>query len=472
MSKKKKMKKISKIFTGILLGISILFLLLTFILDVVPMKYMLIVVVILVLLELLLIKLMFSKKKTKRVLGFTVSTVISLFLLLGSVYEINTIGFFGNFGKYNFKTLNYNVLVLNESAYKDIDDLNKKTIGIFIDDHEKETKDAIKKLKNSIDFKQKEYDNTSKLIDDLLDEKIAAILMEESKYSILAEENSELANNINVLYTVSLDIKVENINKAVNVTKDSFNIYISGIDSYGKITSVSRSDVNIIATVNPTSNEIILTSIPRDYYVQLHGTTGYKDKLTHAGVYGIDKSVQTLEDLLDIDINYYLKVNFTSLIKIVDELDGITVNSNYSFTSRDGYHYTKGINELNGKEALSFVRERKAFKGGDRVRGENQQLVLKAIIDKALSPKIITKYNSLLNALEGKFVTNMEDKDITSLIKKQLDNNNSWNISFLNLEGTDGYEYTYTHSASKLYVMIPDEESVNNVKEKLKNVLE
>ena len=120
---------------------------------------------------------------------------------------------------------------------------------------------------------------------------------------------------------------------------------------------------------------------------------------------------------------------------------------------------------------MSFVRERKAFKGGDRVRGENQQLVLKAIIDKALSPKIITKYNSLLNALKGSFITNMDDSDITSLIKKQLENNNSWEISFLNLEGTDGYDYTYTHSASKLYVMIPDEESVNSVKEKLQSIL-
>jgi len=469
--KRRKKKTISKVFMSILLVISILFLILTFMLNVVPLKYMLIVVVVLVLLELLLIKLMFSKRKYKRLISYIISSIISLFLLLGSIYEINTLGFFGNFGKYNYKTLNYNVLVLNDSSYKEIKDLKNKTIGVLIDDHEEDTKNAIKELEKKIKFKKEEYDNSFDLIESLIARDLDAILIEESKYTILTEENSDLANDLKVLYTVSIDVKVENINKEVDVTKESFNIYISGVDSYGKITSVSRSDVNIVATVNPDTNEVVLTSIPRDYYVQLHGTTGYKDKLTHAGIYGIDKSVQTIEDLLDIDINYYVKVNFTSLIKVVDELDGITVNSNYSFTSMDGYRYTKGINELNGKEALSFVRERKAFEGGDRVRGENQQLVLAAIIDKALSPKIITKYNNLLNALEGKFLTNMNDSDITSLIKRQLEDNKSWNISFINLDGSDGYDYTYSHSASKLYVMIPDEESVESAKAKLHNIL-
>lgn len=469
--KRRKKKMISKVFTAILLLITILFFVLTFLIDVVPLKYMIIVLVVLVIIEIILVKLMFSKRKYKNVIGYIISTIISLVLLLGSVYEINTLGFFGNFNKYNYKTLNYNVLVLENSDYDNIKDLKKEAIGVLIDDHKTDTNKAIKKLKKEVKIKQKNYDNTSNLIEDLSSEKISAILVEESKYTILSEE-SDGYEDLKVLYTISIDIKVESINKAVNVTKDSFNIYISGIDSYGKITSVSRSDVNIIATVNPSTNEIILTSIPRDYYVQLHGTTGYKDKLTHAGVYGIDKSVQTLEDLLDIDINYYIKVNFTSLIKVVNELDGITVNSNYSFTSKDGYRFNKGENHLNGKEALSFVRERKSFKGGDRVRGENQQLVLKAIIDKALSPKIITNYNGLLKSLNGSFLTNMEDKDITSLIKKQINNNKSWNITFLNLEGADGYDYTYTHSASKLYVMIPDEESVALVKAKLKDALD
>ena len=172
-------------------------------------------------------------------------------------------------------------------------------------------------------------------------------------------------------------------------------------------------------SVNPTTKEILLTNIPRDYYVKLH-TFGEYDKLTHAGIYGVDESIHTLEDLFDTKINYYVKVNFTSLVDIVDALGGVTVNSKYSFVSQDGYSYKKGENVLDGKKALSFARERKSFKEGDRVRGENQQLVLTALINKAMSPKIITNYVDILKALKGKFVTNISDDEITKLIKMQF----------------------------------------------------
>lgn len=466
--KNKKKKLISKIFTIILLIINILFIGLTFILNVIPLKYLLIILGVLVVIDLITVRLIFSKKKISRILGITISIIISIIMLLGAFYEFATLDFFDDFGEFNYKTLNYNVLVLKDSQYTEIDDLEDKKIGILVDEN---TNLAIKTLKKEIDFNKKDYNNSEKIIDSLINKVVDAIIIEESKYSIIAEENEKLNSQIKEIYKFSIDIKVESIDKKVDVTKDAFNIYISGIDSYGKITSVSRSDVNIVVTVNPKTNQIVLTSIPRDYYVQLHGTTGYKDKLTHAGVYGIEKSVQTIEDLLDIDINYYLKVNFTSLIKVVNELGGIKVNSNYSFTSRDGYHYQKGENNLDGKEALSFVRERKAFKDGDRVRGENQQLVLEAIINKALSPTIITKYSGLLNSVEGSFITNMEDKDITSIIKKQLDNNKSWSFETVNLNGTDSYDYTYTHSASKLYVMVPDPESVASAQAKLHSIL-
>ncbi len=465
--KNKKKKLVSKIFTIILLIITFIFFVLTFMLNVIPLKYMVIIVLVFGLIDILAIILLFSKKN-KKVVGIIISVVLSLMMLFGAFYEIATLGFFGNFGKFNYKTLNYKVLVLANNGYDDINDLEEENIGILIDEN---IKIAINKLNKIIKLNKKEYNNSSDIIKSLLNKKTDAIIIEESKYMILAEENPEISSQFKEVYTISIDVEVEDINKEVDVTEEAFNIYISGIDTYGKITSVSRSDVNIVATVNPSTNEIVLTSIPRDYYVQLHGTTGYKDKLTHAGVYGIEKSVQTIEDLLEIDINYYIKVNFTSLIKVVDELDGITVNSNYSFTSLDGYRYKKGENNLNGKEALSFVRERKAFKDGDRVRGENQQLVLEAIINKALSPKIITKYNGLLNSLKGSFVTNMDDSDITSLIKKQLEEASSWSFSTINLNGTDSYDYTYTHSASKLYVMVPLEESVNSAKEKLHSIL-
>lgn len=469
MTRKKGRKKtISKVFTVILSIISLIFLILTISLNVVPFKYIVIIISLLVLIDLLLIKIMFSKRRYRRVIGLIISAILSAILVLASVYEINTLGFFDNFGANNYKTLNYKVLVLGDSAYEEIKDLKNQNIGFI---KEENTDMVIKKFKKEIKFKTKYLEDTTELVNSLLEKDTEAIILEESKYTILEEENSDFKYNFDKIYTFSIDIETEKIDKAVDVTEEPFSVYISGIDSYGKITSVSRSDVNIVATVNPNTNKVILTSIPRDYYVKLHDTTGYKDKLTHAGIYGIETSVQTIEDLLDIDINYYVKVNFTSLIKVVDTLEGIDVYSKYNFTSGEGYRFKEGYNYLDGKKALEFVRTRKAFKEGDRVRGENQQAVLEAIINKAMSPKIITKYNKLLKSLEGSFVTNMDDKDITSLVKKQINNNDSWDISFINLNGTDGSEYTYSHSASKLYVMIPDEESVKTAQEKLQKVL-
>mgnify|MGYP000007766483 FL=1 len=163
------------------------------------------------------------------------------------------------------------------------------------------------------------------------------------------------------LDAIKVEIKNEDIGKSVDVTNKPFNVYISGIDTYGSINKVSRSDVNILMSVNPIKKEILLTNIPRDYYVKLHTFKEY-DKITHAGIYGVNESIKTIEDLLDTKINYYIKVNFTSLVDIVDALDGITVNSNYIFVSNDGYSYVKGANVLDGKKALSFARERKSFK--------------------------------------------------------------------------------------------------------------
>ena len=261
-----------------------------------------------------------------------------------------------------------------------------------------------------------------------------------------------------------MDIKQKSIKDKVNITKETFNVFISGIDTYGSVNSVSRSDVNIVMTINPEYKKIILTWIPRDYYVKLYNINEY-DKLTHAGIYGVETSVKTVEELLDIDINYYIKLNFTSLTKTVDTFDGITVDSKYAFTSKDGYKFTRGKNELDGKKALSFVRERKNLPNGDKSRGENQLAVLGAIINKATSQAIISKYNSFLKTLKQTLVTNLSNKEITDFIKMQIDKNVKWEIINVTLDGTDGYEYTYSYTKNKLYVMIPDEDSVALAKE-------
>ena len=214
-----------------------------------------------------------------------------------------------------------------------------------------------------------------------------------------------------------------------------------------------------------------MTSVPRDYYVQLRGTTGLKDKLTHAGIYGVEKSVGTLEDLLNIKINYYLKVNFTSVVKIVDTLGGITIHSDYNFISQDGFKYVKGDNKVNGERALSFARERHSFNSGDIQRGKNQMYVIQGMADELMSFSSVTKFNSLLSDLDGTFETNISSDEISKLIKMQIDKNINWNIENNTLDGTGAKKVTYTAKSTKAYVMVPDVVSVASATTKIEKVM-
>ncbi len=199
--------------------------------------------------------------------------------------------------------------------------------------------------------------------------------------------------------------------------------------------------------------------------------SGYKDKLTHAGIYGVDMSVKTIEDLLDIDINYYFKVNFSSVETIVNEIGGITAYSKYTFTSYIGnYKFYEGYNQMNGEQALAFARERKSFAEGDIMRGQNQQAVIEGILRKATTSTIITKYSSLLNKLSSKFQTNMPTEKITDLIKYQIASNPEWTITSIHLTGSGSMQYTYSYSSGKLSVVILDEDSIQSAKDKIKQV--
>lgn len=293
-----------------------------------------------------------------------------------------------------------------------------------------------------------------------------------SSSSDSSTDTKSFSDKTKVIYKFSIVVKTSDISKDLDVTKKPFNIYISGIDTYGSISSVSRSDVNMVVTVNPKTKQILLTSIPRDYYVPLHGKSGYNDKLTHAGLYGVDMSIKTIEDLMDIEINYYVKVNFTSVINIVDAIGGVDVYSDYDFTSLDGYKYSKGYNSVDGKEALSFARERKSFQAGDRQRVKDQQALLEAMFRKCTSTSIITKYNSLLDSVSGSFVTNMPTDRLKALIRMQVAKKYKWTITANSLDGANSSNYTYSYSSQKLYVMEPIEDSVNYAHKLIKSVEE
>ena len=252
----------------------------------------------------------------------------------------------------------------------------------------------------------------------------------------------------------------------VEVAEEPFTVYISGNDSYGEVTTAEgRSDVNILLTVNPNTRQILMTTTPRDYYVELPFGEGCWDKLTHAGNYGIDCSMQTLEALYDVEIDYYLRVNFSGFESIVEALGGVDVYSEYEFTAASGHYFTQGYNAVDGPAALAFVRERYAFEAGDVQRGRNQMAMIEAIIDKAMSPALLTGYMGLMESVSDSFVTNMPKSSVGDLMKLQLREGGSWNVVTNSVSGYVSEAYTYSDSSQLLSVMLPDEASVQSAAE-------
>lgn len=472
MAKKNKKSGLSfaKYLSIFLIIVTILVLLLIYFIGILPLEYFIVLAVLFLIINFVVIMLLNSKGKIRNSIGILLSIILLIIMIVGILYEFNTLDFLKQFGFNSYKTENYNVVVLKDSNFEKISDLNKEDIAHMDSKEHDGLNEFIKNISTEIEFESIVLDDMTELVDNLVSEEVVAIILEDAQLDIIEEEDSENYEKLKIIYNDEVEITIDKIGDAVDVTKDSYNIFISGIDTYGSVTKVSRSDVNMLVTVNTKENKILLTSIPRDYYVLLPKYDEY-DKLTHAGIYGIDTSIDAIENLLDTKINYYVKVNFTSLIDVVDALEGIEVNSNYDFTTQDGYHFTKGLNELNGIEALSFVRERKAFAEGDRIRGQNQQLMLTALINKVMSPTIIMNYADLLDALKDKFVTNITDTEVTDFIQMQLANNASWSIESISLDGTDSYNYTYSYQNSKLYVMKPNSKSVENAQEKIAEVL-
>lgn len=455
---KKKKKKLNKLFLIINYLLSIVVLLMVSILNILPFKYLIVAFILVIVFNLIISICLLKKKK----IGYLLSIVFIIISGFVIYYLSTTYNFLSYLNKDNYKTETFLVLALKDSDYSKLDDLDGLDIG-YVKNEITSINKALDKINKKIDIENIEYDNYHLVFDDMIDKKLTSGLIEESNYNMILEENPNYEDLFKIIDKIKIITKIDNRDGNVNVTEDTFNILISGIDTAGDISNVGRSDVNIILTVNPKTKQILITSIPRDYYVQLYNTTGYKDKLTHAGIYGIDMSINTIEELLDININYYFRVNFTTLENIIDAIGGVDVYSEYSFVSYIGsYQFYKGYNHMNGNQALGFARERKTLPEGDISRAKNQQAVIDGIIRKLTSFSSITKYSNVINSLKDTFQTNMTNNDITSLIKMQLNDNASWNITSNVLSGTGASEYTYSYKGQKLYVMIPDDSSVND----------
>lgn len=472
MNLKSLIQKITDVKVVLLLQAIATILLLFFIfkLNVLPMFYLAIVAIVLLLLwggmfALIRVK----KQRSKRsIIGKIISVLLSVLLLFACLRVVEGDNLIAKVTGAKHQTQSISVIVMKSSKAQKLDDLKGKKFGINDKTDTKNITAAITEIEKEIS-KIETVNNESfpTLITSLYEGKVDAILINEAYRGNLEEEKPNFIEETRVIHTIEIEEEIEDVTTAVDVTKKAFNLYISGIDTYGPVNTVSRTDVNILVTINPNTRQILMTSIPRDTYVTL-ATPGKKDKLTHSGIYGVNETIKTVAKWLDTDINYYARVNFTSLTKIVDALGGITVNSPVAFLE-----FNAGDNYLNGEKALRFVRERYSLSGGDFDRGQNQMRVLNAMFNKMTSPTIITNYSSILDSIGGSFQTNMESSDITSLVKMQLNDMSGWNISSQQItgKGQTGGLSSYAMPGYQLYMMVPDATSVANAEANIDKVI-
>ena len=412
--------------------------------------------------------LQYPKNKVLRYTGMIISLLMTIILAAISMGMMKTDDVLKKVGGATYKTDNMVVVVKKGDSAKNIEDAEDYRFGYQTAVDQKNTDKMIKDIEKKVgkDVKTEEYESLTDEANALLNGNVDAAVFNEGYMSMIDESVEGFSEKVKILYQYGIKTKVKSEKKA-DVT-EPFNVFISGIDVAGPITTNSRSDVNIIAVVNPQTHQILLVTTPRDYYVPIPGISGgQRDKLTHAGIYGIDASMRTLGELYETDINYYARLNFTSMIDIVDTLGGIDVYSEYEFTtSEDSEHVMdvqKGYNHFNGEEALAFCRERHNVPGGDNQRGKDQQAVITAILKKCLSPTMLLKANAIMEQVSKDIETNMSQEEINALIKYQLSNNPAWTIQSVAAEGTNTTGTCYSSGDTELFIMEPVESSVQNI---------
>lgn len=445
-------------------------------LDMIPGKYYWVIICLLIILNILGIIGLFGKKIFSKIFGSIIYLIVIILSIIGINYGKDTLKFLNKaFNNNGLEVTGYSVAVLKSSDYNELEDLDGKTMGYLSIDEQKSKFLAI--LKSKITCELNAYDDVYSLYEDLIDKKVDSIIIDEAYLDLLEDDYDDINEKIKIVYNFEIENTISKTEEKVEKL-EPINILISGSDSRsGKIVTKTRSDVNMIMTINPNTHTILLTSIPRDYYVRLHGTTGNKDKLTHAGIYGINMTKQTIEDLFDIKIDYTIKVGFNSVIELVDLIGGIDIDSDASFTTHCGdggavkTDVKKGMNHFNGAQALSYARERYAYKEGDIHRVQNQQQVLEAIIVKISKDKsLLKKYDKLLESFSELYRTDIPDTYIKLVVKDQLNTMKSWNIERQYVIGTGARKVTYSMPGRSLYVMIPNEDSVNSAREKIISV--
>lgn len=408
-------------------------------------------------------------------------TIISLACIAGSIVAFRYSNAFNGFlDKITTRkeTKQYSVMVMTNSNINKIEELASKSAGFLKTDTK--AGNAEQYLQDKVKFESDFYDDLDTMAGVLNGKIVDAIVLESDRIEMFKEEAADSVKDTQIIYTFEIELDADDVEIVEKeVTEEPFVLYISGSDSRNGIKATARSDVNILAVVNPKKAKILLVSIPRDTYVQLHGTTGIKDKLTHAGVYGINMSKTTIEDFLGIKIDYTAKVSFDTVVKVVDELNGIEIDSDTAMdldvegNKAKRCKYVVGKQQVDGDCALRFARERKSYKNGDHHRGENQQQVIASIISKLSSSKdYLLRLPNILDIAANSFETSLTRDDISSFIRMQLNNNINWEVESISVDGTGSMQGTYSMGANRpLYVMIANPDSVSAATAKINQYL-
>ena len=449
-------------------------------LGMIPLKYLILVAVLLFFFWCITLNSQVARRK-KGTFGKVFSLLLTFCLFIGSYYVAEANDMISRITGGNYKVDKMIVAVRADDPAETLEDAADYTFGVQFSKGSDNMQAAVSDIQKQIgsEIQTTECDSVQTQAQQLLDGKVDAIIYNGAYTSLMEENVTDFSKKIKILYTFDIRVQLDFGNSGAtddSITKEPFTIYISGIDTYGEVSETSRSDVNLIAVVNPKTYQILLVTTPRDYYVPIPGISGgQKDKLTHAGIYGIDASMRTLGQLYETDINYYARLNFTSLIDIVDTLGGVDVYSELAFqTGKESgciVDVQEGWNHLNGEQALAFSRERHALADGDNQRGKNQQAVLTAMLRKCLSPTMLLKAGTIMNQVSSEVETNLSQAQINSLIKYQLNKNATWTIQSVAATGTNDKGYCYSSGDKLLFIMDPDEDVVQKIID-LANVVE
>ena len=451
-------------------------------LDLLPTKYLVAMLALLILLLALTAGLLLVKGKNpisnaRRIVGWVLAAFIICGCLFGTKVAIDTYTTLHNVTRPDASTsiLEMYLLVRTDDPAKSYTDTVNYNYGIIAEYDEDHTQQAIALVEEHVGkaLAVTQFERIAELADGLINGQVDAVFMNGAAVALLIEDEAyedflEKARILQAIPLEQLEVAEPSTEPSTEqqivektVTNSPFIIYLSGSDTRSKKLKTSRSDVNIIVVVNPVTKHILLLNTPRDYWIPNPVGNGKRDKLTHCGLYGPTCSMEALGDLYDLEVDYYAQINFTGFETLIDAVGGITVNADHAFTTDGGYNIKKGINHLNGKEALSFARERHHVQGGDNGRGKNQMKVISALIDKMTSgTTVISKYSAILKSLSGMFKTSVSTEEISLLVKMQLDDMASWNIKSYAVTGKGGSEKNYSSPGHKAYVMYPNEKEV------------